>query len=103
VPAGHAYCMINSERIPRISPLPYRGKRLRALPRYLRPWPGYPALNAYGGGAPKGAPAKGRWDQNFESVAMKLLPTVPMPVRLSKPGAVVRVTLRVSQLPVPSQ
>lgn len=42
-------------------------------------------------------------DQNLDMVRMKVLPTEPMPVRPSKPGPAVRVTLRVAQLPVESQ
>jgi hypothetical protein len=41
--------------------------------------------------------------QNFERARMKPTPTDPSPVMLSNPVAVVSVTSRVAQLPVPSQ
>jgi hypothetical protein len=56
------------------------------------------------GRAPRGIgePAR-RAGQNLDRIEMNLAEVEPMPVRLSKPGPVVVVTSRVSQLPVASQ
>jgi hypothetical protein len=62
-------------------------------------------VTAAGGGAQAPPPAADQnlTDQNLDMVRMKVLPTEPIPVRPSKPGPAVRVTLRVAQLPVESQ
>jgi hypothetical protein len=71
---------------------------------------GWPAGNESQARCWRGRPGRPRQQrfrtspgQNLDMVLMKVLPTLPIPVRPSKPLPAVRVTLRVAQLPVASQ